>query len=85
MCRTQTFREKKGEKKNKTRHMKVRQVDENSDQESGDYTFVVSNDHESDNSKILMKVGGVNLDMLIDSGASCNKQRNMGKVEKHEK
>ena len=72
MCRTQTFREKKGEKKNKTRRMKVRQVDENSDQESGDYTFVVSNDHDSDNSKILVEVGGVNLDMLIDSGASCN-------------
>ena len=32
----------------------------------------MSNDHDSDNSKILVEVGGVNLDMLIDSGASCN-------------
>ena len=72
MCRTQKFREKKGEKKNRTRRMKVRQAEENSDQENGDYTFVVSNDYDSDNSKILVKAGGVNMDMLIDPGASCN-------------
>ena len=33
----------------------------------------MSNDHDSDNSKILVvKIGSVNLDMLIDSGAGCN-------------
>ena len=76
MCRSKTVKEKNFGQKNEIRKMKVRQVEENhgSDQESenGDYTFLVTNDNDSDNSKIMVDIGGVSLNMLIDSGSSCN-------------
>lgn len=36
------------------------------------FTFIVTNENDSDNSKIMVEICGVSLDMLIDPGASCN-------------
>ena len=35
-----------------------------------DYRFILTD--ENDNSEIMVEIGGVSLNMLIDTGASCN-------------
>ncbi|MCG8032586.1 MAG: aspartyl protease family protein, partial [Candidatus Thiodiazotropha taylori] len=71
MCKTKTFKDKKNERKNDTSRMKVRQLEEN-ESDNSDYTFIVSNDNDRDNAKIMVEVGGISLNVMIDSGASCN-------------
>ena len=54
--------------------MKVRQIEGESEneQDSENYTFVVTNENEGSSSKMVVEIGGVSMKMSIDSGASCN-------------
>lgn len=72
MCRSQSLKEKKSEIKKETQCMNVRQVEENSDEENGDYIFKVTKENHNDNSKVTVEIGGVKLNMVVDSGARCN-------------
>ena len=56
--------------------MKVRQTEgvsgSENEQDSENYTFVVTNENKGSSSKIVVEIGEVSMNMLIGSGASCN-------------